>query len=93
MTERPKAIASMPAADLALLKSQLQSAMGQVSRREKVLQGAAERATRVPQTVAQVDALEKLLSDALDELRTRRAELQKTAKTQPVKEKKDRIKK
>jgi hypothetical protein len=68
----------MAAGDLAVLKNQLVLAMRQVSQRENVLQRAAEAAARQPQTVAEVDALEKKLSDALEELRQRRTQLQQT---------------
>jgi len=53
--------------------------MKQVSEREKALAAAAEKRAVVPETVEQVDALEKKLSEALEELRARRAELQKAA--------------
>jgi hypothetical protein len=65
----------MAADDLAVLKNQLRIAMQQVDQREEALR-AADAALQ-PQTIAEVDALEKKLSEALDELRTRRAELQK----------------
>jgi CDP-glycerol glycerophosphotransferase (TagB/SpsB family) len=71
----------MAPAQLRRLKAQLRTAMQQVSQREKVLAAAAEKGAVVPQTVEQVDALEKKLSEALYELRARRAELQKAAAT------------
>ena len=49
----------------------------QVNQREEALRAAAEGAALQPQTIAEVDALETKLSEALDELRSRRAELQK----------------
>jgi hypothetical protein len=73
------AIARMAAKELAVLKNQLRRTMQQVSRRENVLAAAAEQGAIVPQTIAQVDALEQKLSEALEELRARRAELQKAA--------------
>jgi hypothetical protein len=69
----------MSAGQLVILKNQLRTAMKQVASREQELAAAAERRAMVPQTVEQVDALEKKLSEALEELRARRAELQKAA--------------
>jgi hypothetical protein len=69
----------MAGSQLASLKAQLRAAMQQVSRRESVLAAAAEARAVVPQTLAQVDALEQKLTEAMDELRTRRAEIQKAA--------------
>lgn len=69
----------MAAGDLAILKNQLLLAMQQVNQRESVLVAAAEADAIVPQTVAQVDALQQKLSEAMDELRARRGELQKAA--------------
>jgi hypothetical protein len=60
---------------LAALKAQLQQALAEVDKQGK----AAEEALR-PQTVAEVDALQKKLQDAMDELKTRRAELEKQEK-------------
>jgi hypothetical protein len=71
-------IGQMGVDSLALLKRQLRAAMQQVGRREKAIDAAAERAALVPQTVAEVDKLEKKLSEAMEELRKRRAALQKT---------------
>jgi hypothetical protein len=68
----------MDAGDLAVLRNELRIAMQQVDRREEALRAAAQGAALQPQTIAEVDALEKKLSEALDELRTRRAELQKS---------------
>lgn len=75
----PPIIAQMAGSQLASLKAQLRAAMQQVSRRESVLAAAAEARAVVPQTLAQVDALEQKLTEAMDELRTRRAEIQKAA--------------
>jgi len=72
-------VAQMAPGELQRLKTQLRATMQQVSQREKVLAAAAEKGAIVPQTVEQVDALEKKLSEALEELRQRRAELQKAA--------------
>lgn len=69
----------MAPGELRRLKAQLRTTRQQVSQREKVLAAAAEQRAIVPQTVEQVDALEKKLSEALEELRARRAELQKAA--------------
>jgi hypothetical protein len=71
----------MAAGDLATLKAQLRRAMQQVGQREKALAAMAERGAIVPQTVAQVDALEKKLSEAMEELKARRAEIENAAKT------------
>lgn len=76
---RPPVIARMAASDLAKLKTQLSLAMKQVSQRESVLAAAAEAKAVVPQTLAQVDALEQKLSEAMEELRARRVEIQKAA--------------
>jgi chromosome segregation ATPase len=69
----------MAAGDLANLKAQLHLAMKQVAERETALAAAAEARATVPQTLAQVDALEQKLSEAIEELRARRAEIQKAA--------------
>jgi prefoldin subunit 5 len=53
--------------------------MQQVSQRENVLAAASEAQAIVPQTLAQVDALQQKLTEAMDELRTRRAEIEKNA--------------
>ncbi len=71
-------ITQMGADDLAVLKTQLRLAMQQVDQREETLRTAAEGAALQPQTIAEVDALETKLSEALDELRARRAKLQKS---------------
>ena len=76
----PKAIAQMSASDLANLKTQLRVAMQKVGQRENVLAAAAEARAIVPQTLAQVDALQQKLSEAMDELRARRSEIEKAAK-------------
>lgn len=65
--------------ELAKLKSQLRTVLKQVSRRASVLAAAEERAARVPQTLAEMDALEQKLSEAMDELRARRAQIQNAA--------------
>jgi hypothetical protein len=79
--------------ELALLKKQLQITMQQVAQRERVLATAAEQQAAVPRTVEQVDALEKKLSEALEELRARRAELQKAAEVKERESDKDEIRK
>jgi hypothetical protein len=76
-----KSVDQMNAAELSLLKSQLRQTMQQMSERHKTLATMAEQRAIVPQTVAQVDALEQKLKEALEELRARRAELQKQAET------------
>jgi hypothetical protein len=77
-------ISQMAASDLAKLKSQLQLAMQQVSQRENVLGAAAEAQATVPQTLAQVDALQQKLSEAMDELRARRDWIQKSGAPAPA---------
>jgi hypothetical protein len=72
----------MAGGDLVVLRDQLHLAMQQVNQREEVLRAAAERAALQPETIAEVDALETKLSEALNELRARRAELQKAAGAQ-----------
>ena len=72
----------MAAKDLARLKNQLHAAMQEIRRRENVLAHAAEKRAIVPKTISQVDALEEKLSGALEELRARRAELQKAAEAE-----------
>jgi hypothetical protein len=74
----------MAAGDLARLKNQLQLAMQQVNQRENVLAAAAEAQAIVPQTLAQVDALQQKLGEAMEELRARRAEIQKNAAPAPA---------
>ena len=74
-------IARMAPGDLANLKTQLRMAMQQVSQREVDLAAMEESAAIVPQTLAQVDALEQKLTEAMEELRARRAEIQKAAGT------------
>jgi hypothetical protein len=69
----------MAAGDLARLKSQLQVAMQQVNQRESVLAAAAEAQAIVPQTLAQIDALQQKLTEAMEELKARRADIQKSA--------------
>lgn len=71
----------MAAGDLANLKSQLRLAMQQVSQRESELAAAEESAAMVPQTLAQVDALEQKLTEAMEELRARRTAIQTAAGT------------
>ena len=73
-------VGQMAPAELARLKSQLRQTMQQVKQREQALAAAAEQRAVVPQTIDQVEALEKKLSEALEELRQRRSELQKSAK-------------
>jgi hypothetical protein len=80
----------MSATDLAKLKMQLKLAMQQVSRREKALAAAAEAQAIVPQTVEQIDALQQKLTEAMDELRARRAEIQKSAAPETAKPPKDK---
>lgn len=73
--------------ELYKLKSQLRVVLKQVSQRATVLAAAEERAALEPQTLAQVDALEQKLSEALDDLRARRAEIQKASEQKDTKEK------
>jgi hypothetical protein len=61
---------------LAALKAQLQQALSEVERQEK---DAQERMR--PQTVAEVDELQKKLQSGLDELKKRRAELEQKEKS------------
>ena len=58
------------------MKEQLQQQLAEVEKQEK----ATEESLR-PQSVAQVDALQKQLEAALEELKSRRAELEQ--KDQP----------
>lgn len=76
---RPPVIEQMAAGDLANLKAQLRLTIQRVSQRENVLAAATEARAIVPQTLEQVDALEQKLSEAMEELRARRAEIQKAA--------------
>jgi hypothetical protein len=69
----------MSSDELAQLKSQLRGVMQQVSRRASVLAAAEERAALIPQTLAEVDALEQKLSEAMEELRVRRTQIQNAA--------------
>jgi hypothetical protein len=75
----PPIVSQMAAGDLARLKSQLQVAMQQVNQRESVLAAAAEAQAIVPQTLAQIDALQQKLTEAMEELKARRADIQKSA--------------
>ena len=76
---RPPVIEQMAAGDLANLKAQLRLTIQRVNQRENVLAAVAEAKAIVPQTLEQVDALEQKLSEAMEELRARRAEIQKAA--------------
>jgi hypothetical protein len=60
---------------LAALKDQLKQQLAAVEKQ----QSATEESLR-PQTVAQVDALQKKLEAALDELKARRTELEQKSK-------------
>jgi hypothetical protein len=80
-------IARMGGDELARLKSQLRVVLQQVGQRASVLAAAEERAALVPQTLAQVDALEQKLTEAMDELRARRAQIQKASDQQGTKDK------
>ncbi len=60
------------------LKEQLKQQLAEVEKQE---QAAAE--SMRPQTVAEVDNLQKKLQDALDELKARRAELAQKEKAAP----------
>ena len=71
----------MAVGDLARLKAQLQSVLQQIGRRETVLAAAAEAQAVVPQTLEQIDALQQKLSEAMEELRARRAAIQKSAES------------
>jgi hypothetical protein len=76
---KPPVIGRMSNDELAKLKSQLRGVLQQVSRRASVLAAAEERAALIPQTLAEVDALEQKLSEAMDELRARRTQIQNAA--------------
>jgi len=78
---RPPVVAQMAVGDLARLKAQLQSVLQQIGRRETVLAAAAEAQAVVPQTLEQIDALQQKLSEAMEELRARRAAIQKSAES------------
>jgi hypothetical protein len=73
---QPPDIAQLEQPQLAALKEQLAVAMQQIEQREAELRRRDEQAARSPQTVAEVDALERELTQALEELRARRAELE-----------------
>lgn len=64
-----------PTVALATLKDQLKQAIGQVE-----TQQAALSESLLPQTVAEAEDLEKRLQGALDELKARKADLQKLPK-------------
>jgi hypothetical protein len=81
-------IARMSGGELAKLKSQLRVVLQQVSQRASVLAASEERAALIPQTLAQVDALEQKLSEAMDELRVRREEIQKATEQRSTEDKK-----
>lgn len=85
-------IENMAPAQLARLKEQLRASAARIKKRESVLAEAAEKKALEPRTVEQVDSLEKLLSEALEALRARRAELQKSAEpkgSQPGRKRKE----
>jgi hypothetical protein len=63
---------------LAALKEQLKGQLAQVEQ----LHSAAEESLR-PQTLAQVDELQKKLEAALEELKARRTELEQKGKQPP----------
>jgi hypothetical protein len=70
-------ISGMNAQALARLKDQLRTTMQQVGRREQALAARVEANAIEPKTVEQFDALETKLTEALEELRARRTQLQK----------------
>jgi hypothetical protein len=68
---------------LTALKERLKQHLAEIEKQEK----AAEESLR-PQTVAEVDDLQKKLQDAMEELKQRRAELAKAESAKKEKEKK-----
>jgi hypothetical protein len=78
----------MQANELAVLKAQLRLAMRQVTQREEVLRRAADQMARQPRTIAEVEALQKKLGEAMEDLRARRAEIQKKGETRSSDDKK-----
>jgi len=76
---------SMSAAELELLKRQLEEVMQQVDRREEQLRQGADSAARPPQTLDEVKELEGRLDEALAELRKKRGELEQAAPPAPRK--------
>ncbi|HKP51734.1 MAG TPA: hypothetical protein VJ183_03685 [Chloroflexia bacterium] len=57
---------------MTLLKEQLKQALANVEERERVQQGG-----QPPSTMAEVEELEQKLTDALEELRAQKAQMQK----------------
>lgn len=80
---QPPGIALLDQPGLAALKEQLAVAMQQIEQRNDVLRRRAEETARSPQTLAEVDALERGLTQALEELQARRAELEQAPAPQP----------
>ena len=70
----------MAAEGLGTLKEQLKRQLAAIEKQEQ----AAEEALK-PQTVSQVDQLMKKLQEAMDELKTRRAELARKEEQKPPK--------
>jgi hypothetical protein len=62
---------------LGLLKAQLTKQLADLDKQEAAMKQALQ-----PQTVAEIDQLQKQLQDALDELKTRRAALEQQEKGQ-----------
>jgi hypothetical protein len=60
------------------LKEQLKQALAQVEVQERAMDESLK-----PQSIDEVDQLEQKLTEALNELRTRRQELQQKASEQP----------
>jgi hypothetical protein len=73
-------VTAMGVDDLERLKTQLRSTMKMINQREQVLAAAADRRAMEPQTVEQIDALEKMMSEAMDELRARRLKISQADK-------------
>ena len=69
----PTIVEGDPAAGLAALKEQLKQAVTNVETQE-----AALNESLLPQTVAEAEDLEKRLTAALEEVKARKAQLQKT---------------
>ncbi|HKP53336.1 MAG TPA: hypothetical protein VJ183_11890 [Chloroflexia bacterium] len=61
---------------MTLLKEQLKQALASVEEKER-MQTQVQEEGRAPSTMAEVEQLEQKLTDALEELRTRKAQLQK----------------
>jgi hypothetical protein len=77
----PVPIDCMSVDELERLKCQLAEVLKKVDQREEQLRREADGAAKQPETLGEVEDLERRLKDALDELRKKRDELQRAGKS------------